>query len=264
MTILGSGGLLRLKRENPETVTLISTDRNMAGTGFVKSGLGWMSGDAVAVSCAATLPITGYDTLTDANLFVHISPVGDLCLCNTRIKAINGYAADLLPIIAESFGEMTVTPINNGWEYPAALSSWKLRTEANPIDTTALGETFTESIKSLVSGGGDLDEYLITRTWRDNQAEGRVIDQLIFHQLTLMTRAGSKATAQFWLKNNQTNLLPGDLYYECDIIFVSSALDNSADQLVVGSSSFVTVGEIALRAQAELIAPAPQLYGCGP
>ena len=264
MTILGSGGVLRLKRENPEVVTLVPTDRNVLGTGFVKNAPGFISGDAVTAYCLATLPITGYDTQTTANLFVHISPVGDLCLCNTRIKAINGYAADLLPIIAESFGEMTLTPVNNGWEYPAALTSWKLRTEANPIDTTALGETFTDSIKSLVSGGGDLDEYLITRTWRDNQAGGRVIDQLIFHQLTLMTRAGSKATAQFWLKNNATNLLPGDLYYEAQIIFVSSVLDNSADQLVAGSSSFVTVGEIALRAQAELVAPDPRLYGCGP
>lgn len=264
MTILGSGGVLRLTRANPEVVTLVPTDTNLSGTGFVKDAPGFISGDAVTAACPATLPISGYDTLTSTNLFVHISPVGTLSLCNTRIKAINGYAADLLPILTESFGTLTLTPLSNGWEYPAALTSWKLRTEANPIDTTALGETFSDSIKSIVSGGGDLDEYLITRTWRDNQAGGRVVDQLIFHQLTLMTRAGAKATAQFWLKNNSTNLLPGDLYYEADILFVSSVLDNSADELVSGSSSFITVGDIALRAQAELVAPNPRLYGCGP
>jgi hypothetical protein len=262
--ILGNGGIVRLKRESGDPIQVTAAQRNVSGTGFLVSKVdGLISGDSVTCTGTGNLPITGYTTVSTASLYVHITPTGVLALTDSRIKAINGLAADLLPISSGNFGTMTITGNANTWEYPANLTKWSFRTDANPIDTTALGETFSDSVKSLVSGGGEFNEYMISRTWRDNQAGGRVVDQFIFHQLTLMTRAGSKALAQFWLKNNSGSLLPGDLYYEANIIFVASVLDNSAETAVQGSSTFVTVGEIALRAQAELVAPAPILYGCG-
>jgi hypothetical protein len=42
-------------------------------------------------------------------------------------------------------------------------------------------------------------------------------------------------------------LLPGDLYYECDILITNNAINTRADALIVGSASFVTTGPIQLR-----------------
>jgi hypothetical protein len=42
-------------------------------------------------------------------------------------------------------------------------------------------------------------------------------------------------------------LLPGDLFYETELLVTSVAVNTRATDIIAGSLNFVTVGEIALR-----------------
>jgi hypothetical protein len=42
-------------------------------------------------------------------------------------------------------------------------------------------------------------------------------------------------------------LLPGDLFYETDILITNSAVNTRAGELIVGTANFVTTGPIQLR-----------------
>ena len=46
---------------------------------------------------------------------------------------------------------------------------------------------------------------------------------------------------------NCSELIPGDLYYEADILVTQTAVNVRPEALVVGQCEFVTTGEIALR-----------------
>jgi len=46
---------------------------------------------------------------------------------------------------------------------------------------------------------------------------------------------------------SQPELLPGDLFYECDILITNSAINTRAGEIIVGTANFVTTGPIELR-----------------
>lgn len=171
------------------------------------------------------------------------------------LASICDFAPDYLnpPAWITEYDNADLTPrywINAGgdgsiWTIQADLSEWVLNLNAPEVDTTAVGERFGDSIKSIVSGGGTMD-FLVERrneneSWRDST---------FLMQLLLMTEKGCKADAEFWMVSNRTangSILPGDLYYETQLLVTSVAINTRAGDLIAGSLNFVTVGEIALR-----------------
>ena len=70
-------------------------------------------------------------------------------------------------------------------------------------------------------------------------------------KLLLMTEKGCQASAQFWMIDrpgcgSDCGVLRGDLYYEADILVTQSAVNLRPTEMVAGTASFVTTGEIRL------------------
>lgn len=131
------------------------------------------------------------------------------------------------------------------WRIQAYLSNWTLNLSAPEVDTTALGERFGESVKSLVTGGGSMD-FLIEYAALDNNRN----DSTSLLKLLLLTQKGCKATAKFYMFKDRAEMgfvLPGSLYYETDLMITSEAINTRAEDIIAGSLDFVTVGAINLR-----------------
>ena len=148
--------------------------------------------------------------------------------------------ADLTPRYYVNAG-----PTGALWMLQCDMSQWSLNMNAPEIDTTSVGEKFGESVKALVSGGGSIDFFIDRKQVEDNQQGPTALMQLL-----LLTEKGCNADAEFWMINDaeqQTCVLPGDLYYSTQILITSVAVNTRATEMIAGSANFVTVGEIALR-----------------
>jgi hypothetical protein len=80
---------------------------------------------------------------------------------------------------------------------------------------------------------------------------------LVLMQLLLMTEKGCEASAEFWVmsgtdpcRGNCDGSINGGLYYACDILITNTAVNLRPTEIVAGTASFVSTGEIKL-----LVAP---------
>lgn len=134
---------------------------------------------------------------------------------------------------------------NSAWLVQAQLREWTLNLSAPEVDTTALGERFGDSVKSIITGGGQMD-FLIERRLEGADAQ----EPSVLLNLLLLTQRGSKAKAQFYMfkeRQGVCGILPGSLYYETELLVTSEAINVRPDEIIAGSLDFVTVGEIKLR-----------------
>jgi hypothetical protein len=78
----------------------------------------------------------------------------------------------------------------------------------------------------------------------------------VLMQLLMMTEKGCEASAEFWLMTGNApcdslcGRIDGGLYYACDILVTDTAVNLRPKDLVAGTASFVSTGEIKL-----LVAP---------
>lgn len=133
------------------------------------------------------------------------------------------------------------------WIIQGCIAEWSIELDAAGINTTAVGDKFGENVKSIVSGGGTFDFDI------DRKASDDSYDATALMQLLLLTEKGCKAQAQFYMiygrqeSTSRPELLPGDLFYECDILITNSAVNTRAGEIIVGTANFVTTGPIELR-----------------
>ena len=133
------------------------------------------------------------------------------------------------------------------WVIQGLLEEWSIELDAASINTTAVGDKFGETVKSIVTGGGSFDFYV------DRQSNENAYDTTSLMQLLLLTEKGCKAQAQFYMIfgreefNERPERIPGDLFYECEILITNIAVNTRADELIVGTANFVTTGPIQLR-----------------
>jgi hypothetical protein len=151
------------------------------------------------------------------------------------------------------FNNADIQPRRQGvepyWEIICGVREWTLELDAPSVDTTAVGDKYGESVKSLVSGGGSVEFFIDKCCVREGQDDAMELMQLLF-----MTEKGSKANAQFYMIDRSEQdpdvgicgCLPGDLYYQSEIYIVKTAVNLRPTELVAGTASFVTTGPIKL------------------
>jgi hypothetical protein len=131
------------------------------------------------------------------------------------------------------------------WIVQGELREWSIELNSENVNTTAVGQKFGESIKSVVSGGGSFDFIVERRTEEDKY------DTTSLLQLLLLTEKGAKAEAEFFMISDRSDtysgLAPGDLYYKCDILVTNTAVNTRAGDAIVGTAQFVTTGPIELK-----------------
>jgi hypothetical protein len=169
---------------------------------------------------------------TTQDFYAHLDQVGRL--------------TDRVDLFDVDFGSLQIQAIvaTDDWYIQSLLREWSLNLDAPEVDTTGVGEKFGDAVKSVVSGGGSLD-FIIDRKDTANEQDPTALMNLL-----LMTEKGCTADAEFWMITNRTataSLLPGDLYYETQLMVTSMAINTRPDEVIAGSLNFVTVGDISLR-----------------
>ena len=179
-------------------------------------------------------------------VYCYVDQLGRARFYLTWADAVNGDPAKALVTGPVDFGTMTLAVQDGQWEQVAFIKNWSLELDAPSVDTTGLGTKFGDAVKSLVTAGGEIG-YLVERRGTAGKQ-----DPTILMRLLMLTERGCKATAQFWLIEDRDatpcgNILPGDIYYETDMLVVGSSLNTAADDLIGGAARFVTTGEIRLK-----------------
>ena len=136
------------------------------------------------------------------------------------------------------------------WVLLCELQEWSLELDSSAIDTTQVGEKFGESVKSIVTGGGKFD-FLVGDA-KPSSTDDQPVDPSYLMQLMMMTERGAKAEAEFWMMRTRAStgcsqLARGGLYYKTNLLVTNIAVNVRAADVIVGSASFVTSGEIALK-----------------
>lgn len=184
-----------------------------------------------------------------------LAATGDYRFSDVRdevtLASICDYAPDYLQPIAgtSEYDDAELSPRSwiGGfpWIIQGELREWSIELNGENVNTTAVGQKFGESVKSIVSGGGSFDFLVERRTDEDKY------DSTSLMQLLLLTEKGSKAEAEFYMISDRTNsyssLAPGDLYYKCDILVTNTAVNTRAEDAIVGTAQFVTTGAIELK-----------------
>jgi hypothetical protein len=184
---------------------------------------------------------------TTTTFYVYVDQLGRASFYATRADALRGATNNRVSIfkVSSSDLEIALSVSESDWKIQSLLREWSLNLTAPEVDTTGVGEKFGDAVKSIVSGGGSLD-FIVDRS---EEADSQ--DPTALLNLLLMTEKGCKADAEFWMIQNRPieggTLLPGDLYYETQLMVTSIAINTRPDEIIAGSLNFVTVGEIALR-----------------
>ena len=133
---------------------------------------------------------------------------------------------------------------NRNWKMQCDLEEWVMSIDATNLDTTAIGETFGEHVKSLVRGAGSLQFQADHRTHASEE------DGLALLRLVLLTQNQCNTRARFHLykgRNEPSPQIDGSVYYECDILLTNSRLNTRAGEIIVGSADFVATSEIKIK-----------------
>lgn len=193
--------------------------------------------------------------VTSLTLYAYVDQLGRVRFYDTWANAVNGDPLLARPTGTVDFGSMLITSTDADWSYTCDIREWSLELDAPNVDTTGLGTKFGESVKSLVTGGGEIGYYAERR---NNQGK---YDSISLMRLLLLTERGCKASAQFWMLQDREAqavctglsgapcgvLSPGDLYYEADLLVIGTSLNVAPDSLIGGAARFVTTGEIKLK-----------------
>lgn len=135
------------------------------------------------------------------------------------------------------------------WRFLAEMEEWTLELDANEASTTAVGERFSESTRTLISGSGTLN-FHISRT-----ESGDELDSTFLARLLLLLEKGGKAEANFNLTKRAGSytvtqgfrrLPTADTRYNASLLLVATAVNTRADDVIRGTARFATVGPVKM------------------
>lgn len=242
MAFLGDSGALTLQRELAAPGVLEVSNFSVSGNSVVFLDNAYMTGDQVLLSLSGGLPIAGAGP---SNMFwIHRDNLDRISFHNSPQDALNNKNRAVFN--SDSWADISISQIQQPSKLVADIREWKLDLDCSVIDTTPIGVKFGENICDLVTGTGSF-EFLVEM--RNDDAIMNAIDLL---NLLLLTGPGSKAYAQFWMHKNKpgstcSGLLPGAIYYEANILIVSSSVQLRPDEIVEGVVTFATTEDVHFR-----------------
>ena len=282
MAYLGRDGAIELRRNSPEPVVVPPSAVSVANNYVVVDYDDWLLGEQVTL-IHTTGVLQGYIYRSQLDrIFFHSTLEG--ALSNTVATRLSFASVDISKPIVLAAGinatqlttlttfQATLTTLTyekrlrgwpttstavqaqatvNPWKLQGEVKSWQLSRAASEIETGSLGEQFTTFVKSTVSGSGSLD-FLVNLYARENYND---VDPML--RLVQLTEQGSTATVKLYLKKQTnagtrtdqwgtTSLFSAALFFRTTILFTASSVNVTAEDLVVGSASFVTTGPIRL------------------
>lgn len=164
----------------------------------------------------------------------------------SRASALQGTVDQRINFLNLDVGEMTMTSddATMPWVWICELQGWQLNLDAPSVDTTGLSQKFGTATKSLVTGGGTFDFFMDYSG--DEQSSG---PQALLNLLLLIEQGAAASMELSVIRDRERtcNRLPGSLFYSLDALITQSAVNVRAVDLMTGSATFVTTGEIRLQ-----------------
>jgi hypothetical protein len=242
MAFLGSYGALSLQREQANPGVLKFANYNAPTSSVLLLDPAYMTGDHVILDLAGGLPFEGA-TATEA-YWIHRDSLDRISFYQFPENAINGVGR--LGFTPGTWDDITISQTQEPRKFVGDVREWTLNLDAAAIDVTPIGVKFGENIRDLVTGAGSFRFLIKLRN------DVKIMSSLELLNLLFLTGPGGKATAQFWLNVDTSGdgcdgLLPSSLYYEANILIVSSSVQITPDAVIEGVLNFATTEEVALR-----------------
>ena len=134
-----------------------------------------------------------------------------------------------------------------GWLMQCDLTGWVFEMDASQLDQDAIGAEFGESARGMLRGAGSFTGE-VDHSYVTGEQSG-----LGMLRLLMLTGQGSKARARFQLMDQRNSAIPQHVkervFYETDILLVSSSVNTSASAVIAISAQFVATGPIRLAKQ---------------
>jgi hypothetical protein len=296
MALLGREGILELRRELTPPLILPSSQLSIANNRFTINSDDFWIGDPLKLYGDGTSVVTvlsgflGRDTIGNASLYS--TQAGALNRTASEVISLGGLRSTSILLAHDtnapqalfltdyfrrflydssiSFSKeyqlsqdvenyeayKSYGPPYLSWKTQAVLRGWQLNIQTPDINISAIGQRFSESIKSTLSGSGTFD-FLV-----DIYAQPAIDDSTSLLRLALMLEYGAKGNARFYLSpdvsetspRRSTKGLPSShkkLYYSAQLLLTNTSVDSSGDGLIAGSADFVTTGPVRLGVDVE-------------
>jgi hypothetical protein len=180
--------------------------------------------------------------------FVHVNAMGGVRLFRTFEDAVNNDLHNAISVVAFTGAPLSikVDVRDTGYHRLAGVRRFTFNTDRAAIDTTSLGDLFTEQFSAgNITGSGTIDCYFQTqRTVCGDGVDMSSELSVALPQIILRTDLGGQFDAILQLAD------AGDskpVFYEISGIATRTGIEVDPGGLVVVAMDFVTSGEFALR-----------------
>jgi hypothetical protein len=215
----------------------------------------FLTGDRVEISrtTAGTLDfISGYGSGTGV-FYVNVDAIGGIKLYNTWAESLNGSAATALTLaLPGTTYDITLESVGDGLRDLGQIASFELNTNRATADVTSLGDQFSKSIATLISGSGNISCFWdFAALYGD---AGEIESAQFLHQLVMRQQLGSNFRAALSIKGqgDRSAYESGEedatgLFYLINGIITNVAVAFDPTAPIRSEIDFVTTGQIALR-----------------
>jgi hypothetical protein len=256
---LGTSGGVKLQRL---ASTAFTTTVNAADVSIPQKRLEldfpngtFITGDRVFIEkvTAGTLDfISGYGS-SSGTFYVNVDTIGGIKLYSTWPASLAGSLDSALTLAAPSVTyDITLESLGDGLRDLGQVVSFELNTNRATADVTSLGDAFSKSIATLISGSGNISCF-----W-DFAAlyatSGELESAQFLHQLVMRQQLGSNFRAALSLKTqdaqsaNESGAEDSQgLFYLINGIITNVAVAFEPSAPIRSEIDFVTTGQIALR-----------------
>jgi hypothetical protein len=215
----------------------------------------FITGDRVFIEkvTAGTLDfISGYGS-SSGTFYVNVDTIGGIKLYNTWPASLTGSLDNALTLAAPSVTyDITLESLGDGLRDLGQVVSFELNTNRATADVTSLGDQFSKSIATLISGSGNISCFWDFAALYGSS--GELESAQFLHQLVMRQQLGSNFRAALSLKTqdaqsaNESGAEDSQgLFYLINGIITNVAVAFEPSAPIRSEIDFVTTGQIALR-----------------
>jgi hypothetical protein len=215
----------------------------------------FITGDRVFVEkvTAGTLDfISGYGS-SSGTFYVNVDTIGGIKLYNTWPASLVGSLDNALTLAAPSVTyDITIESLGDGLRDLGQVVSFELNTNRATADVTSLGDQFSKSIATLISGSGNISCFWDFAALYGSS--GELESAQFLHQLVMRQQLGSNFRAALSLKTQDAQSAnesgaedSQSLFYLINGIITNVAVAFEPSAPIRSEIDFVTTGQIALQ-----------------
>ena len=256
---LGTSGGVKLQRL---ASTAFTTTVNAADVSIPQKRLEldfpngtFITGDRVFIEkvTAGTLDfISGYGT-SSGTFYVNVDTIGGIRIYSSWPASLVGSLDNALTLAAPSVTyDITLESLGDGLRDLGQVVSFELNTNRATADVTSLGDQFSKSIATLISGSGNISCFWDFAALYGSS--GELESAQFLHQLVMRQQLGSNFRAALSLKTqdaqsaNESGAEDSQgLFYLINGIITNVAVAFEPSAPIRSEIDFVTTGQIALR-----------------